>query len=93
MSAFRGFGSFVVLCILLFGRVLLAQNATLNGTVLDNAGAAVPGAHIKVVNTGTNATQAGDSNDQGVYSIVQLAPGSYTVTSKGQDFVKQWRLA
>ena len=88
MSVFRGFGSFVVLCILFFGRVVLAQNATLNGTVLDNAGAAVPGAHITVVNTGTNATQAGQSNDQGVYSIGQLAPGSYTVTVEMTGFRK-----
>jgi hypothetical protein len=90
MSASRGLWSFVILSLLLCGRGAFSQgtNATLNGTVLDSAGAAVPGAHVTVVNTGTNATQAADSNDQGVYSIGQLAPGSYTVTIERTGFRK-----
>jgi hypothetical protein len=90
MSAPRGLLSFVILCFLLCGYGAFAQgtNAALNGTVLDSAGAAVPGARVTIVNTGTNATQAVDSNDQGVYSIGQLAPGSYTVTIERAGFRK-----
>jgi hypothetical protein len=90
MSASRGLWSLVVLCLLLCGHGVFAQgtSATLNGTVLDSAGAAVEDARVTVVNTGTNATQATASNGQGVYSVGQLAPGSYTVTVERVGFRK-----
>ena len=95
MSKYRssinpGLWQVIVLCLLFCVRGVLAQgtNATLNGSVLDTTGAAVPGAQILVLNTGTNATQKTLSNDQGVYSLGQLAPGSYTVTIEKTGFRK-----
>ncbi|HTF68814.1 MAG TPA: carboxypeptidase-like regulatory domain-containing protein [Edaphobacter sp.] len=55
-------------------------NATLSGTVADNSGAAIPSAHITIMNVGTNVESKTDSNASGVYSASQLPPGQYTVT-------------
>ncbi len=61
-------------------------NASLQGTVQDPSGAVVPGAHVKFVNTGTQATQETTTNDQGFYRFNQLPAGSYTVTVDAQGF-------
>jgi len=53
----------------------LRVQITLNGTVLDSAGAAVPEAHITVVNTGANATQTTESNGEGAYLAPDIATG------------------
>ncbi len=50
-------------------------NASLQGTVQDPSGAVVPGAHVKFVNTGTQATQETTTNDQGFYRFNQIAAG------------------
>jgi len=79
-----------VVCLLFWINRAFAQstNATLNGTILDSTGAAVPGAGITVLNTGTNATQKTESTDSGAYTVGQLAPGLYTVTVEKSGFRK-----
>jgi hypothetical protein len=54
--------------------------ATLNGTVTDPTGAAVPGASVTVLNTDTNIERATKTNGVGLYSVPSLPPGSYSVT-------------
>ncbi|MBL8294937.1 MAG: TonB-dependent receptor [Bryobacterales bacterium] len=60
--------------------------STLAGTVTDPAGAAVPGAKVKTVNTQTNAATEVETNESGRYSISFLIPGKYTVTVEASGF-------
>ncbi len=67
--------------------VAFAQfNASLQGTVTDTSGGLIPGAHVKLVNTGTNATLETTANDQGFYRFNQLPAGTYTLTVDASGF-------
>jgi hypothetical protein len=54
--------------------------ATILGQVLDGSNAAVPTAVIKATKQDTNVAKETATNDQGIYSIIGLDPGVYTVT-------------
>ena len=61
--------------------------ASLTGEITDSTGAAVPGAAITLKNTDTNLTETTISNDQGVYKVSPLPPGTYVLlTVKAQSF-------
>src|ERR1700730_5706464 len=63
---------------LLLSSSLVAQTATLRGQVTDESSAVIPGAKVTVTGpAGLVKTTAADNN--GAYSFVALAPGSYTV--------------
>ena len=64
------------------------SSALLGGTVTDNSGAVIAGAHVTVVNTGTGATRTADTNATGDFIIPALDPGSYTVTVNAAGFEK-----
>ncbi|MGA8030112.1 MAG: carboxypeptidase regulatory-like domain-containing protein, partial [Bryobacteraceae bacterium] len=65
----------------------LAQfSASLQGTVTDPSGAVVPGAHVKLLNNGTQATQETTASDQGFYRFNQLPAGTYTLTVDAPGF-------
>jgi outer membrane receptor protein involved in Fe transport len=76
-----------VVLILSCGNSTFAQitSAQLSGTVTDESGAAVKGATLTLVETGTNASSSAAANDSGFYVIPNLPPGNYelTVTFKG----------
>ena len=59
---------------------------SLTGNVTDSAGAAVPGATVTVVNTGTNLSKETTTNDEGIYQFSDLLPGVYKVTITGTGF-------
>ncbi len=71
--------SAIVLC---FGLGAFAQTTTtgsIEGTVVDLNGAAVPGVTVTATRQGGRSTSV-TSNDQGVYRILNVEPGQYTVT-------------
>jgi hypothetical protein len=51
--------------------------ATINGRVLDQAGAVIQGATIDSINVDTNLSRSAATNDQGLFSIGNLPPGNY----------------
>ena len=51
--------------------------AVLTGVIVDQAGAAVPGATVTVSNLATNQPRSAVTTDNGVYSVAALAPGDY----------------
>jgi hypothetical protein len=60
------------------------ERASIVGTISDKSGAAVAGVEVLVTNTATNAQLRLTTDDAGVYSAVNLIPGTYTVqASKG----------
>lgn len=76
----------VVLLVLLATSAFAQYRASLQGTVTDPTGAAVPGATVTVKSNETNATRHATTTDTGAYSIPSLPPGLYTITTEKQGF-------
>jgi hypothetical protein len=78
------FGTVLLLgfCLAFLVNSLHAQDfrASITGLVADSSGAVIPGASITAVNVETRLTYPTKSDKQGVYSLLYLLPGSYTVT-------------
>jgi Carboxypeptidase regulatory-like domain len=65
--------------------VYAQQNSQISGTILDPAGAAIPGAHITLTSTETGFTSTAESNPSGAFSFPGLNVGTYDlkVTANG----------
>ncbi|HJT89498.1 MAG TPA: carboxypeptidase-like regulatory domain-containing protein, partial [Bryobacteraceae bacterium] len=63
-----------------------AATATITGTITDTTGAVVPGATIDAKNTGTGITRSTESDNQGRYSLADLAIGAYDVQASKMGF-------
>src|SRR5437764_9097546 len=73
-------------CVLSFAALALAQadTARIAGLVTDATGAVIPNATITVQNDKTGEQRTVNSNDSGYYIVTNLAPTTYSVTSKAQ---------
>ena len=81
--------SFLLVGALLLGCVpVLAQSGrgTISGTVLDSAGAVVPGANITVTNPATGVSSTTRSNETGTYTVPDLPVGEYSVQAEKEGF-------
>ncbi len=61
----------------------LAQSAsqgTLTGQIVDQQGAVIPSAEVKMVDPSTNSTRETMTNENGRYTIPNIQPGTYNVT-------------
>src|SRR5580704_8317617 len=72
--------------------LILAPNASaqvvygsLTGNVQDKAGAVIADATVVVTNQATQETRTTTTNSSGEYHVVDLAPGSYTVSIKASS--------
>src|SRR5580658_4417180 len=63
-----------------------ASQGALTGRVTDQQGAVIPGAEIRIQNTGTGSFIGTMSNAEGLYTIPNIQPGNYDVTIKKQGF-------
>ncbi|MET0645016.1 MAG: carboxypeptidase regulatory-like domain-containing protein [Pyrinomonadaceae bacterium] len=66
-------------------RAQLTRGA-INGTVRDEAGAAIAGATIRVSDPTKNFSRETTTNEEGFYRVAALEPGVYTVTIQGAGF-------
>ena len=75
----------VVLCLAL---AVHAQSfrGSIQGTVTDATGAAIPGAQVKITSPGTGLTRTVSTNDLGGYIASELPLGIYNVTVERQGF-------
>lgn len=64
------------------------QNAQINGSILDQAGAAVPGATVTVTNVETQVVRTVNSTATGNYVVANLTPGRYKVEVTQGGFQK-----
>lgn len=80
----------LVTCILLIATAALAQSqattGNIEGRVLDPKDAAVPGATVVAVNQETGLERTATTTDEGIFSIVLLPPGNYTVRANASGF-------
>src|SRR5262245_1478869 len=75
---------------LVFVGTLWAQTdrATITGTVTDPAGALIPGVTVTATNVGTGVRTNTVTNETGIYSLLNLPIGSYSVTFSKDGFKK-----
>jgi hypothetical protein len=65
---------------------LAAQNSSLQGSITDAQGGAVPGAVVTATNTDTSASRKALTDGTGAYSILQVTPGPYKVMVEKPGF-------
>jgi outer membrane receptor for ferrienterochelin and colicin len=81
----------LVLACLLLGAVPAAaqsqaSSGQISGVVNDTAGALVPNAEVRIVNTQTGLTRTATTSDEGLYQVVLLPSGTYNVTAQSSGF-------
>ncbi len=65
-----------------------AADGSIEGTVTDNTGAALPAVSVTITNDGTGVSRTIVSNDSGLYRVPLLPLGTYTVMAELQGFKK-----
>src|SRR3954465_13867911 len=60
--------------------------ASLNGTVTDASGAAVPGANVSIKKTATGFSRGTATNDAGLYVFTTLPVGQYDLSIDAKGF-------
>ena len=91
---FRCIGRVVVAMVVItaIASTALAQgNATINGTIYDQAKAVLPGVTITVTNEATGITREAVTGDEGQFVVPTLTPGTYTVRAELSGFQTQTR--
>lgn len=70
-----------------FATLAFGQSLTsLNGTVVDPSGAAIPGAAISITNVDNNEKRESQSDSAGRYSFQGVQPGTYKLSAKKSGF-------
>src|SRR5690349_5691075 len=79
---------FLVLVTIVTAALAVGQTitASITGTVTDPTGAVVANAKVTATNTQTGVTFDASTNESGVYRLLFLPVGSYTVTVENQGF-------
>ncbi|HEX4773890.1 MAG TPA: TonB-dependent receptor [Bryobacteraceae bacterium] len=62
---------------------------TITGRAVDPAGAVIPGANVKVTNTGTNVVREAKTDAEGGFAARSLVPGTYRVEVSAPSFSTQ----
>src|SRR5713226_4288890 len=65
------------------------DTVTINGRVMDQNSAVIPGALVSAVLTKTGVARTTTSDDEGRYRLIQLEPGTYTLTVSFTGFATQ----
>ncbi len=65
-----------------------ALSGTIVGTVNDQTGAVIPGAHVRLVNEGTQFMRTALTNANGQYVAYSVPTGGYTITVEHAGFQK-----
>jgi hypothetical protein len=70
---------------------VLAQSATgeIQGTIVDQSGAVLPGVTVTIVNTATGASRETSTDVDGLFAVPGLPVGPYEVTAALQGFATQ----
>src|SRR5205085_3626519 len=74
--------------VLLFAAAAVGQTnkGGISGTVLDQNGAAIPGATVTITNLGTGQKQTVTTSDSGAFSVNSLDPVTYSIAVEAQGF-------
>jgi hypothetical protein len=87
MRAYSRLVSLIVGCLLVASSVAFAQQrGTVTGKVLDPDGLPLPGATVTVTNQATGVARAVTTETTGAYLVLNIEPGTYTVTVEMPGF-------
>src|SRR5258706_8448303 len=80
----------VLTTVVILSHLALAQTGTgsVNGTVTDSSGSAVPGATVNLTNVGTKIADQAKTNTAGYFVFINVRPGSYLLNVESQGFKK-----
>jgi hypothetical protein len=70
---------------------LAQNNGSIEGTVKDSQGGAIPGATVSANEPSLGIHETSKSNDAGIFAFSELPPGTYTVSVENQGFKKEDR--
>lgn len=89
MRFYRQVSSALFLC-LIAGGLATAQTITgsFTGTLTDQSGAVIPNVKVVATNTGTNVEYSATTNNSGVYNILFLPVGPYSISAEATGFKK-----
>src|SRR5215207_5686097 len=79
--------SALLMCFALFAGSAFAQTSTtgsIEGSVTDTTGAAVPGITVRVTSPNLISAQTAVTDDNGRYRILNLPPGRYVVSVEAE---------
>ena len=85
---FRVLLSTLVLCSTTSLAFSQSVTSRISGTVKDTVGATVPQAHVTLIDSATKEQKSAKTNDDGVFVITDVRPGTYTVSIEGSGFKK-----
>src|SRR5262249_62152532 len=68
------------------GLLLAGPAAMLTGRVADRSGAVIARVKVEATNVETNVTYPGETNDEGLFNIPNLPPGTYRVIVQKFEF-------
>lgn len=63
-----------------------AVNGAIGGTVFDTAGSVISGTTVVATNVETGLTKSAKSSESGIYRILEVVPGRYTVTFSAEGY-------
>jgi hypothetical protein len=84
----RAYVTFTVLFLVCTAAYSQSDVGSISGFVRDKSGAVVPNATVTVKNEGTNEAHTVTADASGHYSVPNLAPATYSVTTESKGFAK-----
>jgi hypothetical protein len=76
----------LIILIVLAGVLAASPTATLTGRVTDTTGGVMPGVEVQAINVETGIKLTTQTNEEGLYSIPQLQPGTYRIVLQKHGF-------
>src|SRR5688500_8501024 len=73
-------------CLASAGASAQAARTSVAGRVLNQNGAAVPGARVRLRQANTGVEFSAEADDAGAYRFEDLAPGAYALSASGHGF-------
>src|SRR6201996_7408476 len=90
MKKFLAFFLLAVTSVFAYGQAISVNGGSIQGTITDSSGAAVPGATVVIATPDTGYSHSLKSDSAGFYEVGPLNPGSYTITVSASGF-KQYQ--
>ena len=80
-----------IFVLLLGAAAAFAQTTSseVNGSVRDEAGAAIAGATVRLIDNATKTEQSGVASESGTYRFASVRPGTYTIVAEQPGFKRQ----
>lgn len=86
MKKFFGFFLLMTISVFAFGQTISVNGGSIQGTISDVSGAAIPGATVIITSPDTGYTHTLKTDSAGFYSVGPLNPGNYNIDVNATGF-------